>query len=136
VLGPKDYVLLAALETFTFTATPTAGVATPLSWRLDEGSICGSVTAAGVYKAPNGSGFCHVRVSSHSSPSLDAVATVRVYSADLNGDHVVDGEDMGLMAASYGSSEADATYSEGADLDASFSVDDFDVTLFVSQFGR
>ena len=136
ILLDSDYVLLAALDTHDFSATANAGVDLPLVWSVDEGRICGSVSPEGEYKAPNGTGFCHVRATSPSDARSTVVATVRVYSADLNGDGVVDGEDMGLLAQAYGASDSDATYNEDADLDASFSVDDSDVTLFVSQFGR
>jgi hypothetical protein len=64
-------------------------------------------------------------------PAAKAVATIQVYTGDINGDSVVDGEDMGLLAQTYGSNGTEET-----NLDGAGSVDDNDITLFVSQFGR
>jgi hypothetical protein len=43
---------------------------------------------------------------------------------------------MGQVAAAYGSSGSEPAYSANTDFDGNSSVDDNDVTLFVSQFGR
>ncbi|MBU8898585.1 M4 family metallopeptidase [Corallococcus sp. M34] len=106
-------------------------VNTAVTWSVAEGRICGTVSEAGVYAAPAIRGLCHVSAASVVVPTAKAVATVRVYTGDINGDNVVDGEDMGLLAQDYGTDGSEAT-----NLDGVGSVNDSDITLFVSQFGR
>ena len=136
LLGPVTFVVLPVGGTYTFTASLSAGGTPSVEWKVNEGNICGDVTWTGVYTAPEGSGLCHVTATARSDARMTATATVKVFTGDLSGDHVVDGEDLGLLAQAYGSTSAGLNYSEKADLDSSAAVDDNDVTLFVSQFGR
>ncbi|MCP3166622.1 M4 family metallopeptidase [Myxococcus qinghaiensis] len=106
-------------------------VDTAVSWSVAEGRICGTVSEDGVYAAPQVRGVCHVSAASVVVPTAKAVATFRVYTGDINGDNVVDGEDMGLLAQDY-----DTNGSEATNLDGVGSVNDSDITLFVTQFGR
>ncbi|WP_158502166.1 M4 family metallopeptidase [Vitiosangium sp. GDMCC 1.1324] len=129
-------VVLPVGGSATFTASATNVVDTSVRWSVREGRICGTVSATGTYSAHQVPGICHVVATSTADVSASAAATVKVFTGDLNGDHVVDGEDMGLMAQAFGSSESGSSYSEEADLDGTGAVDDNDVTLFVSQFGR
>jgi|GEM_PF-151221 len=119
-----------------FTASVAKAVNTSVLWTLREGNICGAITAAGLYSAPQAPGLCHVTATSVADTRASDTATVQVYTADINGDRLVDGEDLGRLAQAYGSTTSDAAYSEDSDLDVSGAVDDTDVTLFVSQFGR
>ncbi|OJH38687.1 M4 family metallopeptidase [Cystobacter ferrugineus] len=104
-----------------------------LLWNVQEGRVCGTVSWTGVYTAPAAPGLCHVLITNKQDARSSAKVDVRVYTADLNGDRVVDGEDMARLAQTWGTRVSSTTT---ADLDASGSVDDSDVTLFVSQFGR
>ena len=61
---------------------------------------------------------------------------VTVYTADLNGDGVVDGEDLGLMARAFGSVDGELLYTPGVDLDGDLSIDDSDVPYLLTEFGR
>jgi hypothetical protein len=72
-----------------------------------------------------------VSASSVVQPAASAVASLQIFTGDINGDGSVDGEDMGLLAQDYGTPGTEET-----NLDAAGSVDDTDITLFVSQFGR
>ncbi|TSC34383.1 hypothetical protein FOF48_04980 [Corallococcus sp. Z5C101001] len=106
-------------------------VNTAVTWAVTEGRVCGTVGADGVYTAPGVRGLCHVSAASVVAPTAKAVAALRVYTGDINGDNVVDGEDMGLLAQDYGTNGSEET-----NLDGVGSVNDNDITLFVSQFGR
>ncbi|MCP3098495.1 M4 family metallopeptidase [Myxococcus sp. K15C18031901] len=106
-------------------------VNTAVTWSVAEGRICGTVSEDGVYVAPVVRGLCHVSAVSVVVPTAKAVATFRVYTGDINGDNIVDGEDMGLLAQDYGTNGSEET-----NLDGVGSVNDNDITLFVSQFGR
>ncbi|QSQ22164.1 M4 family metallopeptidase [Pyxidicoccus parkwayensis] len=112
-------------------ANVSNAVNTAVTWSVTEGRICGTVSATGVYAAPVVRGLCHVSAASVVVPTAKAVATFQVYTGDINGDSVVDGEDMGLLAQDYGTNGSEAT-----NLDGAGSVNDNDITLFVSQFGR
>ncbi|XXF75315.1 M4 family metallopeptidase [Myxococcaceae bacterium GXIMD 01537] len=112
-------------------ASVSNAVNTAVTWSVAEGRICGTVSATGVYAAPVVRGLCHVSAASVVVPTAKAVATFQVYTGDINGDSVVDGEDMGLLAQDYGT-----LGSEETNLDGAGSVNDSDITLFVSQFGR
>ncbi|NTX14550.1 M4 family metallopeptidase [Myxococcus sp. CA056] len=118
-------------ETVALRANVANAVNTAVSWSVVEGRICGTISADGVYAAPGGRGLCHVSAVSVVVPTAKAVATFRVYTGDINGDNVVDGEDMGLLAQDYGTQGSEETNLDGVD-----SVNDSDITLFVSQFGR
>ena len=112
-------------------ASVAHAVNTAVSWAVVEGRVCGTVGTDGLYTAPAARGLCHVAAASVVAPNARAVATIQVFTGDINGDNVVDGEDMGLLAQAFGSSGSAET-----DLDGAGSVDDNDITLFVSQFGR
>ncbi|WNG16820.1 M4 family metallopeptidase [Cystobacter fuscus] len=119
--------------TYELSTLLTQGADPLLLWNVQEGRICGTVSWTGAYTAPAAPGLCHVLIHNKRDTRLSARVDVRVYTADLNGDRVVDGEDMARLAQSWGTRASSTTT---ADLDASGSVDDTDVTLFHSQFGR
>lgn len=118
-------------DSVSLQANVTNAVNTAVSWSVAEGRVCGTVSATGVYTAPAVRGLCHVSASSVVLPTADAVASLQIFTGDISGDGVVDGEDMGLLAQDYGTPGTEET-----NLDAAGSVDDNDITLFVSQFGR
>jgi hypothetical protein len=120
----------------SFTASVDKVVDTSVEWAVTEGATCGAIDGAGAYSAPTTPGLCHVSATSTVDTSASALATIKVFTADINGDGLVDGEDMAHVAQAYGAAETESTYSEATDFDGSSSVDDNDVTLFVSQFGR
>lgn len=112
-------------------ASVANAVNTAVTWAVAEGRVCGTVSPVGLYAAPAVRGLCHVSAASVVVPAAKAVAAIQVFTGDINGDSVVDGEDMGLLAQAYGSNGTEET-----NLDGAGSVDDNDITLFVSQFGR
>jgi Zn-dependent metalloprotease len=127
-------VVVALGGTARFSASVENARDTTVAWGVKTSPIpCGTITSAGTYTAGNRAGVCHVVATSNAIKSTSATATVITYTGDLNRDGVVDGEDMGLMAQSYGTDSSEA---RPADLDADSAVNDNDVTLFVSQFGR
>jgi hypothetical protein len=129
-------VVVAVGGTASFSSSVDNASDTSVSWAVREGNTCGAITAAGAYTAATTAGTCHVAAISNAHKATSATATVIVYTGDLNGDGVVDGEDMGLMAQAYGSDSSQPVFDTTTDLDADSSVNDNDVTLFVSQFGR
>jgi Zn-dependent metalloprotease len=127
-------VVVALGGTASFSATVENARDTTVAWSVKPSPIpCGTISGAGTYTAGNRAGVCHVVATSNASKSTSATATVITYTGDLNRDGVVDAEDLGLMAQAYGTNSSEA---QPADLDADSSVNDNDVTLFVSQFGR
>ncbi len=54
--------------------------------------------------------------------------------ADLDGD--IDGEDIAILAKSYGSKPGDACYNSFCDVNGNDSVDDQDVEAFAEGFGK
>ncbi|WP_257460262.1 M4 family metallopeptidase [Archangium lipolyticum] len=129
-------VVVAVGGTASFSASVENANDTSVSWAVKEGNTCGTITATGAYSATTTAGTCRISATSNAHRATSATATVIVYTGDLNGDGIVDGEDMGLMAQAYGSDSSQPTYDTTADLDADSSVNDNDATLFVSQFGR
>ena len=128
-------VVVALGGTASFTSTVENANDKSVSWSVKASATpCGSITGGGAYTAGNTAGVCHVVATSNASKATSATATVIVYTGDINHDGVVDGEDMGLVAQAYGTSPSGEALA--ADLDADSSVNDNDVTLFVSQFGR
>ncbi|QRO01723.1 M4 family metallopeptidase [Archangium violaceum] len=129
-------VVVAVGGTASFSVSVENAFDTSVSWAVKEGNTCGAITAAGAYSAATNPGVCHIGATSNAHKATSATATVIVYTGDLNGDGIVDGEDMGLMAQAYGNDSSQPAFDTTADLDADSSVSDNDVTLFVSQFGR
>jgi Zn-dependent metalloprotease len=119
-----------------FTASVDKVVDTSVTWSVQEGHVCGDIHTDGTYAAPDAPALCHIRATSNVDTSASTAATINVFTADLNGDGLVDGEDMARVAQAYSATETEPTYSVSTDFDASGAVDDNDVTLFVSQFGR
>ncbi|ATB38828.1 hypothetical protein CYFUS_004263 [Cystobacter fuscus] len=126
-------ILVPVDGTYELSTLLTQGADPLLLWNVQEGRVCGTVSWTGVYTAPAAPGLCHVLITHKQDARSSARVDVRVYTADLNGDRVVDGEDLARLAQSWGTRASSTTT---ADLDASGSVDDTDVTLFLSQFGR
>jgi hypothetical protein len=62
----------------TFTATVTNSTNTAVTWSVQEGAAGGTVTAAGIYTAPNTPGTYHVVVTSQADPSKSATVTITV----------------------------------------------------------
>jgi len=128
-------VVVAVGGTASFSASVENARDTSVAWSVKTSpNPCGTITSAGAYTAGSKAGVCHVVATSNANKSTSATGTVITYTGDLNNDGVVDGEDMGLLAQSYGTEPSEAALA--ADLDADSAVNDNDVTLFVSQFGR
>jgi len=66
-----------AVQTFTATVPGGGGV----TWSVQEGPLAGTITAAGIYTAPNSVGTFHVVAQSSANGSLTATATVTVVAA-------------------------------------------------------
>ncbi len=76
-LSPLD-VTLAPTETQRFTATVKGSTNTAVRWSVLEGAAGGSISAEGLYTAPDTTGEFHVVASSVADGTRAAVATVRV----------------------------------------------------------
>lgn len=74
-------VTVQAGGSFTFAAAITGSTAGSVTWTVQEGSSCGSVTSAGVYTAPNAGATCHVVATSTVNPTRSGSATVTVTAA-------------------------------------------------------
>lgn len=59
-------------------ATVTGSSDTTVLWTIDEGSVAGAVSAAGLYQASQTGGVYHVRATSRADSSRSAAATVTV----------------------------------------------------------
>jgi hypothetical protein len=66
---------------FAAAVTGTANLA--VTWAIQEGSSCGSVTSGGVYTAPNAEATCHVVATSSADTTKSASATVAVTNAPV-----------------------------------------------------
>jgi len=65
-------------RTLTFAATVTGAADGSVTWSVQEGAAGGTVSAAGVYTAPDVAGTYRVVATSRADPSKSAVATVVV----------------------------------------------------------
>lgn len=65
-------------KTLQFTAAVTGTTNTAVTWSVLEGATGGTVTAAGLYTAPNGPGTYHVVAKSVADPTKSSTATVTV----------------------------------------------------------
>ncbi len=77
VISPKSTSVMAG-GTATFAATVTGLSNSAVTWKTQEASGCGTVSAAGVYTAPAAAGTCHVVATSAADTSKTDVATVTV----------------------------------------------------------
>jgi len=71
-------VTLPAGGTFTFAAAVTGSTVGSVTWTVQEGTGCGSVTSGGVYIAPNAGATCHVVATSTADATRSGSATVTV----------------------------------------------------------
>jgi hypothetical protein len=62
----------------TFAAAVTGTANTSVGWSVQEGAICGSVSSAGVYSAPNVASTCHVVATSKVDTTRSASASITV----------------------------------------------------------
>ncbi len=74
-------VALAAGGSQTFTCSVTGSSDTSCTWSVQEGAAGGTVTSAGLYKAPGTAGSYHVVAKSHVDPTKSAMATATVSGA-------------------------------------------------------
>lgn len=65
-------------DSATFAAAVTGLTSTAVTWSIDEPASSGTVTQAGVYTAPSGTGTFHVRARSVAAPAVSGFATVTV----------------------------------------------------------
>jgi hypothetical protein len=79
VVTPHSAAVLTG-ATVSFTATVSNATNTAVTWRVQEASGCGSVTAAGVYTAPAAAATCHVVATSVQDGTKSDAAAVTVSS--------------------------------------------------------
>ncbi len=75
---------LRVRQTATFTATILGSTNTAVRWDVVEGNAGGTVTAAGLYTAPNTGGTYHVRATSVADATQTAVASVTVQAGSVS----------------------------------------------------
>lgn len=68
-----------------FSATVTGSANQAVTWFIQEGAAGGTITAAGVYTAPNSPGTFHIIASSQADPTQQVVATVVVQAGSAVG---------------------------------------------------
>jgi hypothetical protein len=66
-----------------FTATVTGTALPSVTWSVQEGPSCGTVTPDGAYLAPAAPATCHVLATSAADPAVAAIATVTVSPAPV-----------------------------------------------------
>ena len=81
-LAPKTAQVIAG-GSVRFSATVTGTADDGVIWSVQEGPTGGSVTAIGVYTAPNGAGTYHVVAASHADPTRQEVAAVTVTATSV-----------------------------------------------------
>jgi hypothetical protein len=69
---------LPFLGTATFAAVVTGTANVSVTWSVQEGASCGSVSSAGVYTAPNAASTCHIVATSAADTTKSGSATVSV----------------------------------------------------------
>jgi hypothetical protein len=74
---------LPLLGSATFAALVTGTANVSVTWTVQEGSSCGSISSAGVYTAPNAASTCHVVATSVADTTKSATATVTVTAAPV-----------------------------------------------------
>jgi len=131
-----ERAVVAVGRTQSFSATVFGAANQGVQWSLPDPADCGSLGVNGMFTAASTPATCSVVATSDANPLVSATVDVKVYTADLNGDGVVDGEDLGLMARSYGSADGEVLYSPAVDLDGDLFIDDIDVPFLTSEFGR
>ncbi len=67
----------------TFAAAVTGTTSRAVTWSIQEGSACGSVSSAGVYSAPGVASTCHVVATSAADTTKSGSATVTVTPAPV-----------------------------------------------------
>jgi len=81
-VSPKSVVNLPAGGTQTFTAAVTGSANQGVTWSIQEGASCGSISKSGSggdYSAPNSPGLtCHIVATSQADPSKSDTATVTI----------------------------------------------------------
>lgn len=71
-------VTVAAGGSHSFAAVVTGTTTRTVTWTVQEGSGCGSVSSAGLYTAPNAGATCHVRAASVADATKSGTATITV----------------------------------------------------------
>ncbi len=71
-------VTVPAGGTRSFAAVVTGTTTRTVTWTVQEGSSCGSVTSAGVYTAPNAGATCRVVATSVADATKSGTATITV----------------------------------------------------------
>lgn len=69
---------VAAGGSVSFVPVVTGTADTRVTWSVQEGAGCGSVTGGGVYTAPQAAATCHVVATSVADPSRSGIAAVTV----------------------------------------------------------
>ncbi len=81
-VSPKSVVNLPAGGTLTFTAIVTGSTNQGVTWSIQEGASCGSISNSGTsgdYSAPNSPGLtCHIVATSQADTSKSDIATVTI----------------------------------------------------------
>ncbi len=71
--------------TQNFTANLNGRTSAGVNWSVHEGTAGGSITAAGVYTAPNAPGTFHVVATSQADATKQAASTVTVQAGSVQG---------------------------------------------------
>jgi hypothetical protein len=79
-ISPVTTTLMAG-ETQSFSATVAGTSKTNVDWSIQEGGAGGTITAAGLYTAPETAGTYHVLATSQAQPTAFATATITVQPA-------------------------------------------------------
>jgi hypothetical protein len=74
---------LPLLGSATFAAVVTGTANVSVTWTVQEGSSCGSISSTGVYTAPNAASTCHLVATSAADPTKSASATVTVTAVPI-----------------------------------------------------
>jgi len=123
-------------NTTTFTAITLdqfgAPIGVTVTWTSSNMSV-GTITSTGVFTAI-GAGTTTITAANGPVSGTATVTVVR--SADINGDHIIDYKDLGILGVSYGLSAGQPGFNPLADLNSDGVIDYKDLGILGAHYGE
>jgi hypothetical protein len=121
VMIAPDSVMLAAGSQLAFTASVTGTADQSVEWSVAEGAAGGSITAEGLFTAPQGAGSYHVVATSKADPRRSAISAVTV-TADAPPAVTIAVSPVAITAAAGTSQAFSCSISGSSDIACTWSV--------------
>jgi hypothetical protein len=145
ITGQPASVTVTEGDTATFSVTAEGSAPLSYQWKRDGANISGATSASyttpAAVLADSGAKFTVVVSNSEGSvTSAEATLTVEPSGpggpGDLNGDNVVNVEDLTIVTSNFGKSAGDPGWDPAADANGDDVVNVEDLTVVTSNFGR